>query len=59
MKDLVTIHLGAETRRALTQEARRLGIPFRTLLRTIAEERAIESRRREIRSQGKVLRSGI
>ena len=55
MKDLVTIRLGAETRRALTEEARRLGIPFRTLLRTIAEERALESRRREIKNQGKAL----
>lgn len=55
MKELITIRLGAETRQALTEEARRLGIPFRTLLRTIAEERALESRRRQIRSQGKAL----
>lgn len=55
MKDVVTIRLGAETRRALMEEARRLGIPFRTLLRTIAEERALETRRREIRNQGKAL----
>jgi len=55
MKDLVTIRLGPETREALTKEAKRMGIPFRTLLRTIAEERAVEARRREIRAQGKAL----
>jgi hypothetical protein len=55
MKDLVTLRLEPETRRALTEEARRLGIPFRTLLRTIAEEHAQESRRRQIRDQSKAL----
>lgn len=55
MKDVVTIRLEPETRRALVEEARRLGIPFRTLLRTIAEERALEGRRQQIRDQGKAL----
>lgn len=55
MKDLITIRLGPETRQALVEEARRLGIPFRTLLRTIAEERALETRRSQIRDQGKAL----
>ena len=55
MKDLVTLRLGPETRRTLTEEARRLGIPFRTLLRKIAEEHALQSRRRQIRAQSRAL----
>ena len=55
MKDLVTLRLGPETRQTLAEEARRLGIPFRTLLRRIAEEHAMQSRRREIREQSKAL----
>lgn len=55
MKDLVTIRLEPETRRVLTAEARRLGVPFRTLLRTIAEERAVATRSHQIREQGRAL----
>jgi hypothetical protein len=55
MKALVTLRLEPETRRTLAEEARRLGIPFRTLLRTIAEEHAHESRRRQIRAQSKAV----
>lgn len=53
MKDVITIRLAAETRKALKDEAQRLGIPSRTFLRKIAEECATQSRRRQIKEQGK------
>jgi len=55
VKEVVSIRLSADVRRALTQEARHLGVPLRTLLRQIAEERALETRRRHIKSQSAAL----